>query len=766
MRRMISAVLCFLTLCSVFAMSGCGSKAKSAPVLAKADHVFRGVDFSLPEEYSGYNSIFYDAQTNRICFLTSETVDKESYTTRPVIYSVDSSGENPEVKALMEAQNGDDGNNYSISAYTLLPSGDAWVGQYYNSDTGKQGYSLTIRDESGAVIFEGDLAEMFEASSDSSDYGSFYIQSITCDKSGNLYCTADSSVLVLSGEGKKLSEYAANGYLQNVAGGVDMDKVMITAYDYNAGGTSMFYLDPKTGNSAGSVSLPDSLSALGNLTLYAGPGFDIYYDDSESLYGYNEGGEPVELCNWLNSDISASYFGDFVIIDADHFLYTWYDDMSGSRKCSIMERVPEDQLTEKYVIKLSCVYSYSIKAAVVAFNKSSDKYRVEVDDYSKYMDSSEDSYQNTISKLDSDILSGNAPDVIINSGVLNISKYSAKGLLVDLYEKIDNDPDISREDFLSCVLSSLETDGKLYSLAGAFSVNTLAVLSDTVGDLTTWTVPQMLEIWKNQPEGTSFADYGNRDYMLELFISASLGDYIDYSAGKCDFDNDDFKALLEFVSGFPADNAADMEYYDNLESDRYRTGKTFINNAYISSFTDYLRIKDGTYGGVGYTLIGYPTSSGSGAKITAEVAASIMKDSPVIDGAWEFVKYLAENAGGSNSYNFPSTVAGLKAYAEEQKKEYYVFSADGNGYSTSTEPIDENADWVKQEGGKVSRLTDEDIDAVLEFFNSVKSSPVYDTKVLSMINEEASYYFSGQKTADETAKIIQSRVSLYISENY
>ena len=41
----------------------------------------------------------------------------------------------------------------------------------------------------------------------------------------------------------------------------------------------------------------------------------------------------------------------------------------------------------------------------------------------------------------------------------------------------------------------------------------------------------------------------------------------------------------------------------------------------------------------------------------------------------------------------------------------------------------------------------------------------YNTEIFSIISEEASPYFAGQKSAADAAKIIQSRVEIYVSEN-
>ena len=38
-------------------------------------------------------------------------------------------------------------------------------------------------------------------------------------------------------------------------------------------------------------------------------------------------------------------------------------------------------------------------------------------------------------------------------------------------------------------------------------------------------------------------------------------------------------------------------------------------------------------------------------------------------------------------------------------------------------------------------------------------------EIYSIISEEAAPYFAGQKSAEEVAKIIQSRIQIYVSEN-
>lgn len=46
----------------------------------------------------------------------------------------------------------------------------------------------------------------------------------------------------------------------------------------------------------------------------------------------------------------------------------------------------------------------------------------------------------------------------------------------------------------------------------------------------------------------------------------------------------------------------------------------------------------------------------------------------------------------------------------------------------------------------------------------IRPVPGYQEKVMSIIREEAAGYFAGDKDAGETARIIQSRVHIYLEE--
>lgn len=61
--------------------------------------------------------------------------------------------------------------------------------------------------------------------------------------------------------------------------------------------------------------------------------------------------------------------------------------------------------------------------------------------------------------------------------------------------------------------------------------------------------------------------------------------------------------------------------------------------------------------------------------------------------------------------------------------------------------------------------TDEEIDQVKELLEAAKPVKDSDNLVMAIIEEEVQAFYAGQKSAEDVAKIIQSRVQLYVDES-
>ncbi len=59
----------------------------------------------------------------------------------------------------------------------------------------------------------------------------------------------------------------------------------------------------------------------------------------------------------------------------------------------------------------------------------------------------------------------------------------------------------------------------------------------------------------------------------------------------------------------------------------------------------------------------------------------------------------------------------------------------------------------------VYALSDEDVSEILDFIDSVDHTVSFNQSVMEIIQDEAAAYFAGQKSLNDTAAVIQSRVN-------
>ena len=78
----------------------------------------------------------------------------------------------------------------------------------------------------------------------------------------------------------------------------------------------------------------------------------------------------------------------------------------------------------------------------------------------------------------------------------------------------------------------------------------------------------------------------------------------------------------------------------------------------------------------------------------------------------------------------------------------------------------DNTYYVGNTEVKVNLITQDEVNMLIDYFSTVDTIARYDESLTDIINEEANNYFKGTKSVDETASLIQSRASIYLSEQY
>ena len=505
-----------------------------------------------------------------------------------------------------------------------------------------------------------------------------------------------------------------------------------------------------------------NITSLTNL--YSGNGdYSIYIDDGTTLYGYNfETGKSEEIINWLDSDFSQ-VFHNMAVVSKDSIACIGYDEKSMDSEDTVLLLNKADdaklkQINDKSVITAAgCSVSHDVASRITAFNKSSDKSRIQVYDYAKY--NTEDNESQGIKQLNNDIISGNIPDIILVNNSLNVDTYIKKGMITDLNTFLDKDDEIKKEDYLENIFEIGSKDGKLYQIIPSFVVSSLVGKKSVVGEESGWNLTEFLEFAGKNKDKEIFYDK-TRDELLRLFIGAGMSEFVDYSASTCNFNNDDFIKILEFVKDNSNDETNDEKTNDQEQKERIEYEKRFWNDKClldfenIEGFTDF-NILQKAYMKENVSFKGMPSSEKAAASIDFSESFAISDKSKNKDAAWDFVReYLLDDyqktlIDGTIDSGFPVKLSVIdEMVANSQNSQTNVMQS----YFVGDESI------------QIGVIDDENVEKLKTLIKGIKADTNYDETIIDIIDEEAKEFFAGNAQASKVAENVQNRVKIYIDE--
>jgi hypothetical protein len=363
-----------------------------------------------------------------------------------------------------------------------------------------------------------------------------------------------------------------------------------------------------------------------------------------------------------------------------------------------------------------------------------------------------------------------------------VESYFQKGLFADLYSFMD-DPEIgvSRADYLENVLKACEVDGKLYSMILSFTLNTLAAKSKYVGTESGWTLAEMMEAIRNMPEGMSaFLEY-SRQNVLENFFSYSMDTFVNWDTGETYFEDEGFVEFMKFLETCPEkgfweamypDDGTEYVYDEEMEKEysqkyelRFYKDYSLFSMANISNFTRIMNDR-GSFATKDITYIGFPTNdeTSNGATILPNAELAVSAQSLAQREAWGFIKFvLNDETYNENTWAFSTNIRRLEDKKAKAADEYYYYEQTEDDLAWYKEYYSE--EYFQYMLTRNQPLDESTIDQTMDIIKGASKVQRNDRALLDIINEELSVFFSGTRSAEETAKIINSRARIYVSEN-
>lgn len=624
------------------------------------------------------------------------------------------------------------------------------------SETGKSAVLTVLDGETFIYIFDrnGNLTDTINCGNLISE-ADYFADIISCD--GGFYISLSYNTLVYAdingnfSENNDITNKNIYGLFNNSEGVPcvlfeDNDKLTLAQLDSN-GITEQIVCD----------NIGSTINAVGTGT----GDYQVTAICSDGLYGLNES-KWLRIADFSDNDFKVHDIISVIMTAENEYVITLHND-NMMYEMRLLSQRDISELKQKKIIKMANtrggnidIYDPSIKK----FNSENEEYKIEMVNYA----SDDMDFDQIINALELDILSGNAPDIVgFNPDIPGT-------YFVDLYSLLDNDPDLSRSDFVEGFLEGMESNGKLLQIYPTFSINTLCIKDKFTGGLKEWDFEQLDSICKNLSDDMGIISgediFSRADMFMQLF---NYREFIDLKNASCNFDSPEFIKRMQFINdnkigctGSVDGNwlGVDEQIYD------FRNDHYLLTDAFIGSYRDF-KIYEQVYGGEPCTFIGCPSDSENGSHCSVANGYSIMADSQNIDGAWNFLKYYLFEEDNQTSFGF----SGLKEKLLEQLENNKTLHTSENPETGEQENADLYAMFEPNSSEAIvialEPFSDEKASEYNELVHyAVKNSCADDEEIRNILIEELTYYFEGERSAEETADIIQKRASIYISEKY
>ncbi len=499
---------------------------------------------------------------------------------------------------------------------------------------------------------------------------------------------------------------------------------------------------------------------------------DLIYTGNGGIYYWDEGNEAGQLMmNYINSDVYIESMYGLVELNKDSFLGFFQEDWNSGMKAGIFTHVAPEDIQDKKVLVMAGEYINSdLKKRVIEYNRNNPDYRIVLKEYNSF--NSYDDYTAGMTKLNNDVISGNMPDILVcnSGGSLPVSNYIAKGLIADIGKLIEQDEELSQVEFMQNAFDAYRVNGKLYYIVPDFEIYTMIAKKSLVGDRENWTMEDMQQVLAGMDEGAkAFSGDTTRSTFMNMVMRYCGNQFVDLSTGKCAFNTEDFISMMEYAKALPSgdESSSDydedywQDYWSNYES-QYRQNRTLLLEANFWRFDNLAYTINGRIGeAVSYT--GFPTESGNGSYIMSSITYVLSAKSKNLDEAWNFMRhYLTEEVQEEVNY-FPVRKDTFYEKSKEATQRRTWEYTDENG-ETHTEYEDMSI-WINGESVPYDPLSQEQLDELIAFVESVHNPYYYNEEVMNIINEEIDGFFTGQKPARDVADVIQRRVQNYVDEN-
>lgn len=510
-----------------------------------------------------------------------------------------------------------------------------------------------------------------------------------------------------------LATMDSNGALVNyVAMGEDMElnaavfangKLVLSCYDYSAGLPLYFEADMEKGILTDiELELPaeEDKWIMGSISKSQGLDGELILSDAFSFFEYD--GQSRMIMRWgFMNQYETSY--DYVLRTGERaFACT----EAGGESISLIWGETLSAVELPIVNVAICgERSGEMQGRVEEFANSSGLYDFR---FTVYSEAEMELFKTRLG-------SGEIPDLVLFDDCLD----TVSAQFDDLYTYIDNDPDISREDFIPNLLSALEVKGELHELWTGVRLDTVLLREEDARRLSQMSPAEFYQSVLAEEE--RYPLFGTEHMQSLARIAAA--EFVDRSNGECSFDDEAFALLLQTFKQLPAVDIDDVRYMDMEEI------ISFYQCPILEFAEDRLNSGAGDWEFTG--LPGCPSGGNYYSCGSAGRAIAIPSGSQNKEGAWAYIKYEL-------------------SLSSQLKQPYNIH--------VTNEAFERDA---------AARLSEENYAKLMALLQGINKCLRFSDRPLEdIILEAMNAYAAGDKSLEETIDLIQGRAGIYIAEQF
>lgn len=402
--------------------------------------------------------------------------------------------------------------------------------------------------------------------------------------------------------------------------------------------------------------------------------------------------------------------------------------------------------------------------------------------YTEDSDSPEDR-TNYINRMNTELMSGQGADILAMD-ILPYYKFAESGQLEDLNRYMNADEGFDLSGYKSNIIEGTRYKEGQYIIPLDFgyefySFDKSRVSGGTAQTLrakdrfTYWELTDLImEQFSNDESGARVIDFqGGAQQAFNFMLSLDYDKYINLENKKANFTDGEFVQILNKIKeqkdgGYfvPDFSTSEESVSDFVEGQRLYYYKMQIDMILRDVFYPHEDVTEGAFPTPEIDeIVGLLTNDDGDVRFRCYQAYGINANSENKKLAWEFIKFLLGEEM-QLSLNLLGKPVNNAAFVENSKL-YFTKMPD---YT----PVDENDLDGEYVVTGYREITDEKIVSAYEqyyerlssFVNALNHYPARDEIIDDMLASETALFFSGERSAEETAEALQNKVQLYLDE--